>query len=68
MKKKKAKQEKDEGLKGVFDLVNGFTSVDPDELADFEQAMSNDVIPEIVKMVEKRRMLAAKSRHWQLKC
>ena len=65
--KKKREQEIDEGAKGVFDLVEGLTSISPDELADFEKAMKKEVIPEIVKVVEKRRMLAAKSRHWQLK-
>lgn len=43
----------------------------PDEeaaLADFKRAMTEKVIPEIVRVVEQRRMLAAKSRHWQLKC
>jgi hypothetical protein len=30
--------------------------------------MTDEVIPEIVKVVEERRMLAAESRHWQLKC
>jgi hypothetical protein len=65
--KKQEKQEKQED-KNVFDLIEGLTSVDPDQLADFEKAMSDEVIPEIVKMVEKRRMLAAKSRHWPLKC
>jgi hypothetical protein len=54
--------------KGVFDLVEGFTSVDPAALADFKQEMTQEVIPEIVKVVEERRVLAAESRHWQLKC
>jgi hypothetical protein len=54
--------------KGVFDLVEGLTSVDPKALADFKQEMTQEVIPEIVKVVEERRMLAAESRHWQLKC
>jgi hypothetical protein len=66
--KKKAKKKVKEEDKGVFDLIEGLTSVDPDELADFEEAMNDKVIPEIVKVVEKRRMLAAKSRQWQLKC
>lgn len=65
--KKKPEQEKEQE-KNVFDLIEGLTSVDPAEFADFEQAMNEEVIPEIVKVVEKRRMLAAKSRHWQLKC
>lgn len=63
--KKKTKKEED---KNVFELIEGLTSVDPDELAEFEQAMKEEVVPEIVKVVEKRRMLAAKSRRWQLKC
>jgi hypothetical protein len=29
--------------------------------------MTQEVIPEIVKVVDERRMLAAESRHWQLK-
>jgi hypothetical protein len=64
MKKKTEIEEE----KGVFDLIEGLTSVDPDQLADFERAMSEEVIPEVVKVIEKRRTLAAKSRHWQLKC
>jgi hypothetical protein len=54
--------------KGVFDLIDGLTPVDPSALEDFKQAMTRDVIPEIVKIVEERRLKAAESRHWQLKC
>ena len=61
-------EEKKEEKNGVFDLVEGLTSIDPRALADFKQAMTQEVIPEIVKIVEERRMLAAESRHWQLKC
>lgn len=57
-----------EEKKGVFDLVEGLTVIDPNALADFKQEMTQEVIPEIVKIVEERRMLAAESRHWQLKC
>ena len=39
--------------KGVFDLIEG---------------LAEDVIPEIVKIVEERRLLAASNRNWQLKC
>jgi hypothetical protein len=60
-------KEKEED-KSVFDLIEGLTSVDPKALADFKQEMTQEVIPEIVKVVEERRMLAAESRHWQLKC
>jgi hypothetical protein len=54
--------------KGVFDLVKGLTEVDPQQLADFRKAMTDKVIPEIVEVVEQRRLRAAESRRWQLKC
>jgi hypothetical protein len=54
--------------KKVFDLIEGLTPIDPKALADFKEEMTQEVIPEIVKVVEERRMLAAESRHWQLKC
>ena len=54
--------------KKVFDLIEGLTPIDPKALADFKQEMTQEVIPEIVKAVEERRLLAAESRHWQLKC
>jgi hypothetical protein len=54
--------------KGVFDLIEGLTAVDPSDIAEFEEAMNQEVIPEIVRIVEERRLLAADSRHWQLKC
>ena len=59
-------KKKDEG--DVFEAIEGLTLVDPNALAEFERAMNEEVIPEIVKAVEERRMLAAESRHWQLKC
>jgi hypothetical protein len=54
--------------KGVFDLIEGLKTVDPHALEDFKKAMTEDVIPEIVKIVEERKLLAAESRNWQLKC
>ena len=66
MSKDKQKN-RQEGRK-VFDLIEGLTPVDPKALADFKQEMTQEVIPEIVKVVEERRLLAAESRHWQLKC
>jgi hypothetical protein len=57
-----------EEKKGMFDLVEGLTVIDPNALAEFKQEMTEAVIPEIVKIVEERRVLAAESRHWQLKC
>lgn len=53
--------------KKATELVKGLTSVDPDLLADFKRAMTDEVIPEIVEAVEERRMKAAESRQWQLK-
>lgn len=57
-----------EAKKGVFELVDGLTGVDPSRLAEFKRAMTEEVIPEIVKVVEERRLHAAESRQWQLKC
>lgn len=42
--------------------------VDLKALDDFKRAMTEEVIPEIVRVVEERRLGAAQSRHWQLKC
>jgi len=52
--------------KSVFEFIEGLTAVDPDLVKDFQQAMTNDVIPEIVKVVEERRLLAAQTRQLQL--
>ncbi len=60
--------DRDEKEADVFQAIEGLTPVDPKALADFQRAMNDEVIPEIVKVVEERRMLAAESRHWQLKC
>lgn len=49
----------------TFELIEGFVPVEQSEIADFQRAM-NDAIPEIGKAIEKRRMLAAKSRFWHL--
>jgi hypothetical protein len=54
--------------KGVFDLIDGLSPVDPRGLEDFNRAMTEEVIPEIVEIIEERRLKAAESRHWQLKC
>lgn len=51
----------------VFESIEGLQPISPDALADFQRAMNEEVIPEIVKVVEERKMLAAESRHWQLK-
>ncbi|MGD0486395.1 MAG: hypothetical protein ABSB94_04320 [Syntrophorhabdales bacterium] len=51
----------------VFEIIEGLGSVDPEALEDFERTMTDEVIPEIVRTVEKRRMCAAESRQLQLK-
>jgi hypothetical protein len=50
---------------GLFSLRRLY---DATALEDFKRAMTEEVIPEIVRVVEERRMLAAESRLWQLKC
>jgi hypothetical protein len=60
-------KEKKEQVKGVFDLIEGLTPVDPKALEDFVNAMREEVIPEIVKVMDERLTLAAKTRHRQLK-
>lgn len=52
----------------IFDLIEDLKPVDPQTIAEFERAMDDEVIPEIVRVVEERRMLAAESRRRQLKC
>lgn len=65
---KKKDKEKTEQTLDVFDEIEGLTSVEADDIKEFEVAMNEQVIPEIVEVVEKRRMLAGKTRHWHLKC
>ena len=52
---------------GVFAQIDGLKPVDPAALEHFKQAMTENVIPEIVKVVEQRRVLAADSRRRHLK-
>ena len=52
----------------VFELVEGVKPVDRNSLAEFEKKMKEEVVPEIVRIVEKRRLFAAESRLRQLKC
>lgn len=53
--------------KSVFETVADLSPVDPDVVQDFLQAMNNEVIPEIVKVIEERRLEAASTRQLQLK-
>jgi hypothetical protein len=52
----------------LLDKIEGLTEVDPQQIQDFKRLMTEEVIPEIVKVVEERRLKAAESRLWQLKC
>jgi hypothetical protein len=56
----------DNDKSGVFKLVEGLKPVDPQALAKYEREMAEEAIPEIIKDVEKRRMLAAESRQRRL--
>jgi hypothetical protein len=50
----------------LFDQIKGLTPVDPKVLAELEREMLEEVIPEIIRDVDRRRMLAAEGRHRQL--
>jgi hypothetical protein len=54
--------------KDIFDQFEGLAEVDPKRLAEFKKHMTEKVIPEIVRIVEEQRELAAESREWRLKC
>ncbi len=51
---------------GVFKIVEGLKPVDAGALADYEREMTEQAIPQIIEDVERRRMLAAESRHRRL--
>ena len=42
--------------------IEGLQKVEPEALAEFKREMTENVIPEIKRVVEERRMLAAESR------
>ena len=52
--------------RGVFKLVQGLKPVDAKDLEAFDREMREEAVPEIIKDVEKRRMLAAESRQRRL--
>lgn len=52
----------------IFDLIEDLKPIDPETIVEFRRAMNDEVIPEIVRVVEERRMRAAESRKRQLKC
>ena len=45
-----------------FKIVPGMKPVDPADLAEYERAMREEVIPEIIREVERRRILAMECR------
>jgi hypothetical protein len=49
------------------DQESGLTQAQQAALEDFEKEMTDSVIPEIVRVVEERRVLATLSRQWPLK-
>lgn len=51
----------------IFDNIEGLTKVDPEALAEYKKEMTEKVIPELVQIVEERRMLAAESRYREMK-
>ena len=51
----------------VSDVNPDLTPDEAKALADFTREMTEKVIPEIVEVVQERRVLASQSRHWQLK-
>jgi hypothetical protein len=56
----------DKNRTDLFKLVKGLKPVDASALAEYEREMTDEAIPEIIKDVEKRRMLAAESRQRRL--
>jgi hypothetical protein len=53
--------------KRILDVVEGLKPVAPEVIKDFATAMTDKVIPEIVKTIEDRRLAAAETRLKQLK-
>lgn len=56
----------DKDKNGLFQLVEGLSPVDASAIADYEREMQEEAIPEIVRDVERRRLLAAESRNRRL--
>lgn len=48
--------------------IPGSRPVKDEEIMEYKRIMEEEVIPDIAKAVEKRRLAAAKSRLKQLKC
>lgn len=52
--------------KQTFDNLKGVTPIDYKMLEGFKREMTEKVVPEIVKIVEERQLLAQQSRHRRL--
>ena len=50
----------------LFDEIEELAPGDPNALEEFKREMTEKVLPEIARVVEERRMLAAESRHRKL--
>jgi len=53
--------------KKIREIVKELQPVEPEVIKDFMAAMTNKVIPEIVKTIEERRLAAAETRLKQLR-
>jgi len=51
----------------LLNAVDGLKPVKPEVIKDFDTAMTEKVIPEIVKAIDDRRLAAAQTRLKQLK-
>jgi hypothetical protein len=49
-------------MSSIFDFIEGFEPVDPVDFAEYERAMREEVVPEIVRVVEQRERDAQESR------
>jgi hypothetical protein len=68
MKEKEPEIMKEKGHEELSALIPGLTPVDPQAIESFKDEMNQRVIPEILKVVEERRLLAEESRQMQIKC
>ena len=58
----------DDNGENIYSDINDIDQVNPKDLEAFKQEMTESVIPEIIRVVEARCVLASESRERQLKC
>ena len=51
----------------LLEKIQGLEPVEPEKVEEFKRAMTDDIVPRMVKAVEDRRLAAAKSRGKPLK-